>query len=857
MRFYDLLLRLYPASFRSEYGSELRSLHARRRGEASFGPAFWLREIADTAWNAGCVQLDVLRQDLRFAARSLRRDTGFAATATLVTALGIGANAAVFSVTDRVLVRPLPYRDPARLVALWENVPGYQMELSPPNFEDWRRMATSFESMGAYFGQATNLVGIGEPQRVEAVSVSGELLPLLGVEPHLGRLLVAHDTRPEAPEVVVISYALWRREFGGAADVVGRSLRLDDGTATVIGVLPASFSFPDRTTRLWRPLRVQPDDAADRDNNFFKAVARLRPGVSVEAARAEMDVITAQLEREHPKENEKTRAYVIPLREQVSRQSRLLLLALCGASACVLIIACANLASLLLARALRRRSEIGMRAALGAGRERLVRQLLTESLLLALAGGVLGVLLATASGPLLARLVPPSLPVADLGVIDLRVLAFAAIVSTLTGLAFGVLPSLRAASADANAWRQSPRAGLGGVRERLRSTLVLAEIATAVVLLVASGLLIRSLLRVRDVDPGFRSEGVLTLRTALPQPRYAPVAERERLYATVLDEVRRLPGVSGAAYISFLPMAMRGGIWPIQVGGLQADRREGQTASLRFVTPGFFATLGIPLLRGRDVGPQDTQDAPYVAVVSASFAERYWPGEDPLGRRFGMAFFERSVVGVVGDVRVRGLERESEPQVYLPHRQVRDDSLAFYVPKDLVIRATADPESLLPAVRRIVQTADPEVPISDVQTLQAVVDADSGPRLAQARVLAVFGALALGLAGLGIYGLLAYAVSQRVPEIGVRLALGASAASVLRLVVGDGARLLAAGGLVGLGLAYAAGRSLEALLFGVTPTDAPVFAAALGLVAAAALAGSLVPALRAVRIDPVRALRAD
>jgi len=858
MRLFALLLHLFPASFRAEYGAELRALHVQRRRERSWGLVFWLGEIADLVWNAARVHVDVLRQDLRYAVRSLRRAPGFAATAAAVTALGIGANAAVFSVTDRVLIRPLPYHQPERLVALWESPPGYpHMELSPPNFADWKRLARSFEGMGAYFGLATNLVGLGEPRRVEAAHVTGELLPLLGVEPYMGRLLVPEDQEPGAPDVLLISYGLWRQEFGGSPDTLGRSVRLDDASATIVGVLPASFAFPDRATRIWRPLRLDPDDAADRDNNFLKAVARLRPGVGVEDARAEMDVIARQLEREHPKENENNRATVVLLRDQVSRQARLLLLALCGASACVLLIACANLASLLLARALARRAELGVRAALGAGRERLVRQLLTESLLLAALGGAVGVLLAFAGAPLLARLVPASLPLHDVGAVDLRLLAFAALLTLATGLAFGVLPALRSSGADASRWREGPRGGLGGARERLRSTLVVAEVTAAVALVVVAGLLIQSLRRVRDVEPGFRSEGVLTLRTALPQPRYADVARRDRLYAAVLDEVRRMPGVVGAAYISFVPMVMRGGIWPVEVGGVPAARRDGQTASLRFATPGLFATLGIPLRRGRDFTAGDTREAPLVAVVSASFAERYWPGTDPLGRRFSMAFAERTVVGVVGDVRVRGLERESEPQVYLPHGQVADGSLTFYAPKDLVIRASGRPEALLPAVRRIVHGADPELPISDVQTLQAVVDADSAPRLAQVRVLAVFAALALSLAGLGLYGLLSYAVSQRVPEIGLRLALGAPAASILRMVLGDGARLAAVGGLLGLCLASAAGRSVEALLFGVAPVDLGVYATGLGLVTAATLGGSLVPALRAVRVDPGLALRGD
>jgi predicted permease len=387
--------------------------------------------------------------------------------------------------------------------------------------------------------------------------------------------------------------------------------------------------------------------------------------------------------------------------------------------------------------------------------------------------------------------------------------------------------------------------------------LVVAEVTAALVLVVSSGLLIRALWRIRSIDPGFHSEGVLTLRTALPQPRYASVARRHQLFEDVISELRALPGVSQAAYISYLPMVMRGGIWPVEVGGVPADRREGQTASLRFVTPGFFATLGVPVRLGRDVAEADAQQAPFVAVVSESFARRYWPGRDPLGERFKMAFDERTVVGVVGDVKVRGLERQSEPQVYLPHRQVKDGWMTGYAPKDLVIRSSIEPGTLLASVRRILKKADPELPISDVRTLQEILDADTGPRLAQVRVLAVFAALSLSLAGLGIYGLLSYAVSQRIPEIGLRLALGAQPSSIRRMILRDGARLAAAGSALGLFLAYAAGRSMQALLAGVTPGDPVAFGGGLALAMLATIVGSLVPALRALRVDPTVALRAE
>jgi predicted permease len=860
MQLYRLLLHLYPASFRQEYGSELLRLHALRRREASSALLFWLEQIADVIWNAARVHSDLLRQDVRYAVRTLLRTPAFTLTAVLVTALGIGANTSVFSVTDRVLIRPLPFPDAERLVTLWENLPGYaRMEPSAPNYLDWKRLATCFEAVGASVPSAVNLVGLGEPLRLEGVAVTPELLPLLGVEPLLGRLISKDDVKDGAPQVLLLSYGLWQSEFGGAHDVVGRSVRLGDVSATVIGVLPRTFRFPNATTRYWMAAGFNIiEGEQNRDNNWLNVVAKLKPGVSLEKARAEMNVVAEQLERAYPKENEKTRATVVRLRDQVSAQSRQLLIALFAASACVLLIACTNLASLLLARAVQRRRELSVRAAMGAGRERLVRQLLTESLLLALAGGALGILLALAAGPLLARLVPPTLPVGDIGAVDPRVLGFAAAITLLTGIGFGVVPAWKSCGgADASALREGGRGGVGGGRERLRSALVVAEVTAALVLVVSSGLLIRALARVRSVDPGFRAEGVLTLRTALPTPRYASVARRHQLYEGVISELRALPGVQQAGYISYLPMVMRGGIWPVEVGGVPADRREGQTASLRFATPGFFEALRVPLLRGRVFDEGDTQQSQFVAVVSQSLARRYWPDRDPIGERFKIAFAERTVVGVVGDIKVRGLERLSEPQVYLPDRQVKDGWLSGYAPKDLVIRSSVEPQSLLASVRRIVRQADPELPISDVRTLEDILDSDTSPRRVQIRVLSAFAGLSLLLAGLGIYGLLSYAVSQRIPEIGVRLALGARPSSILKMVLADGARLAAIGALLGLGLAYAAGRTMEALLAGVTPGDPMTFAAAFGLASLTTLLGCLVPALRAVRVDPTVALRAE
>ncbi len=864
MRVYDLLLRLYPASFRAEYGEEMRAIWARRRRDAS-GPlaaaVLWIATACEVLINAAAVHWDILRQDLRYTARTLARSPGFALTVMLVLALGVGANTAAFSVTDFVLIRPLPFPEPERLVRLWEKVPGYsQMELSPANYVDWKHMSKSFDAMGAYWESSVNLVGQGDPERLEGATVTADLLPLLGVQPAMGRLFTAAEDREGAPGTLLLSYQLWQAVFGGDAGVIGRRVNLDNEPFVVIGVMPRDFHFPSRDAELWMPTRFHEhdDDFRDRNNNYLNVVARLKPGVSLDRARAEMGVVAGLLETQYP-ENKQTTASVYLLRDDMPQQSRLLLLALSGAAICVLLIACANLANLLLARGLARQRELAVRAAMGAGRERLVRQLVTESLVLALAGGALGVLVAAAAVPLLARLVPASLPIAQSPSIDLRVLIFAGLVSGLTGIGFGVLPALRACRhSDFSALREGTRAG-GGHKERLRSLLVVAEVTASVVLLVAAGLLVRALWRIEATDPGFRTGGVLTLRTALPLPKYNETARRAGFYTQVLSGVRALPGVSSAAYISFLPMVMRGGIWPVIVDGksVETQRSGAHTASLRYVTPGFFATMGIPLHRGRDVGESDSMDAPFAAVVSESFVRRYWPDQDPLGRHFTMAFHDRMVVGVVGDIRVRGLERNSEPQVYLPYRQVPDGWLAFYPPKDLVIRSATGPGTLLPAVRRIIRGADAEQPVSDVRTMADIVEEQTASRSAQVRVLGAFAAIAFLLAGVGIHGLLSFAVSRRTQEIGVRIALGAQPGEIVKMIVRQGAVLAGAGIVPGVVLAYAAGRAMEGLLAGVQPGDALTFASAIGLCVLMTVLGSLVPALRAVRIDPITAIRSE
>jgi predicted permease len=861
MRAYRLLLHLFPSSFRNEYGGEMCAVFARRlhtSGGTAAAVALWAGAVVDVVSNAAIVHWDILRHDLRYSARTLAQAPGFAATAIVTVALGIGATTAAFSLADVVLIRPLPFPDADRLVKVLERKPGYPtMELAPPNFRDLKKAARSFEAWGAYRGVSLTLTGASEPQRVEGATMTADVLTALAVKPMIGRLFTSEDDRLEAAGTVLLSYRLWQTDFGGDDAAIGRTVKFDDRPYTIIGVMPRDFYFPTYTATFWTPMRFTPAEFEDRNDNYLHSLARLRSGVSLETARAELNVLAAGLKQQFPKENAHTDTTVFGIREELSDRSRVALSALIGASACVLLIGCANLANLLLARALGRRRELAVRAAMGAGRERLVRQLLTESLMLSAIGGIIGVAIAIAAVPLLSRLVPTTLPIAQTPSVDARVLAFAAALTVVTGIVFGMAPVLRVgADGDAAGLRENARGG-GGQKERFRSALVVAEIIASIVLLVTAGLLMRTLWRVQGIDPGFKPEGVMTLQTALPMPRYNAEASRQQFYTEVLTDVRALPGVTAAAYISFLPMSFRGGIFPVGVNGVLPDRSESHVASLRFVTPGFFAALRIPIMRGRDVSESDIRSRPFVAIVSESFAERYWPGQDPIGRHFVFAFAEREVAGVAGDIRFRGLEQPSEPQVYVPARQIAEGALAFYVPKALVVRSSGDPSALAPSLRAIVRKADPQQPIDHVRPLSDIVEEATSSRSAQVRVLAAFAGVALLLGGIGIHGLLSFAVSQRLHEIGVRVALGAQRADILKIVMSRSA-LLAVGGVVpGVALAYAAGRGLQALLVDVPPGDAATFLGATGLVLAMTVAGSLVPTIRALGVDPIAAIRVE
>ena len=861
MTWYRALLWLYPASFREEYGGEMRAIFAQRWRLAArvVDRALLLVEaLVDVFRNAPAAHVDLVTQDVRTAWQTTRRAPALSTTVVIITAVGIGATTAAFAVADHVLIRRLPYRDADRLVKIWQAPPGGgRTEASPANFRDWRDQATSFERIAAFEFSSRNLVGTGEPVRLEGASVTGDLFATLGVAPLGGRTITADDDRETSQSTVVLSERVWRSRFGADPGVIGRAVTLDERVHVVIGVMPATFEFPSRLVDFWIPIQLQPAQYI-YGNPFLHTVARLKPGVPREQAHAEVQDIARAASRVNPAASARISAMVTTLRDDVTRQARLLLWILVAAAASLLLLACTNLANLLLTRGLARQKELAVRAALGAGHQRLVRQLFTENAVLAILGGVAGIGIAAAGIPTLVRLVPTTLPAAEAPSIDARLLATALMTTCVCAIGFGLIPAMRMSrQSDALVLRDGARAGTSRRTARLRSTLVVSQVSISVMLLVACGLLLRATLRVQGTDPGFRTDRVLTLRTTLPVKSYEAVSLRHQFFGRVLDGVQALPGVTSAAYITGLPMVERGRIWLIRVPGYDGLPSEQRVASLRFITPRFFETLGIPLRAGRDVSDRDTQASQPVSVVSESFARRYWGARDAVGRQFKVRGIDWTIVGVVGDIRVRGLEQASEPQIYLPEQQMPDRGMSAYVPRDLVVKSDSSIETLLPAIRAIIVSADPQQPISDVQPLADIVSAETAPRRVQVRVLGAFALIAFLLAGIGLHGLLAYNVSQGAREIGVRMALGAERSTILGMVMQRGMRLAFAGVLIGGALAIAAGLWLQALLAGVSPTDPISFGGALMLAFVMTALGSLLPALKAIRVDPLEVMRAE
>ncbi|HVF43315.1 MAG TPA: ABC transporter permease [Pyrinomonadaceae bacterium] len=817
--------------------------------------------------------METLFQDVRFALRTLWTNRGFALVAVAALALGVGANSAIFSVVNAVVLRPLPYKDPERLVALWVglNQKGFEeLEVSAPEFTDFRTRSSSFERVAAYSAGGFNMTGAGEPERIQGLNATADLFPALGVAPLKGRAFTEEEDRPGGDGVVVISHSLWRRRFGGDANVIGKSVTLDGQTCTVVGVMPASFHFPDNDTDIWKPMAFDAEMLGpnNRGSHFLSVVGRLKEGVGVEGASAEV----AALARTVGGENATTyprglTATLRPLQEEVVGESvRRPLFVMLGAVGLVLLIACANVANLLLARAASRRKEVAVRTALGASRARIVRQLLTESLLLSLAGGACGLVLALWGVDLLVALAPAGTPRVEEVGLDARVVGFTFAVSLFTGVVFGLAPALHASKVDLNeSLKEGSRGSTEGPkRGRLRGALVVAEFAIALVLLAGAGLLLKSFARVQEESPGFDASNVLTMRVVLPEAKYRGYEEHRAFYSNLFARLRRLPGVEAVGANNLLPFNGSVGSRTFLIEGRPVPPGQPKPEEqLRFVTPGYFEAMRVPLLRGRDFGERDINGEPRVAVVSRSMAERHWPGEDALGKHIAYSGIKQGdkpdwieIVGVVGDVKHRGLDIDSRPEIYVPVNQPLFASrpvppLSLYV----AMRTKGDPASLAPAARREVLAVDPEQPVANMKTMRQRIDESVAPRRFNMALLGLFACVAVALAAVGIYGVMSYAVARRTHEIGVRVALGAQGRDVLRLVLSQGMWLAVAGVGAGLAIAYGATRVMSSLLYGVSATDTLTFALVSLLLTAAALLACLIPAWRATKVDPMEALR--
>ncbi len=855
--------RRLRADWRREWEAELR-----RREEmlAEWDRLDWrnkldlLRRSASAFWDALWLQPkrleDEVFQDLRFGARMLLKNKGFTAVAALTLALGIGANTAIFSLIDAVFLRPMIYDRAEQLVMIWENADAGP---APGNYSDWKAQNQVFQGMAALAQRRLHLTGVGEPEQLTAYGVTANFLPLLGVKPFLGRNFLPEEDQPGAPKVVLLSYSFWQSGFGGERSLIGRDISLDGEKRTVIGVLPLGFQFGERYVRVWTPLGLSAGELIRRDGLSLRVVARLKPGVTVGEADADIKAITSRIAQQFPDDAAGLSSAVVSLREELTGKAQRPLLLLALAVAFVFLIACANLGGLLLARAATRRREIAIRAALGAGRLRLLRQLLTESMLLAGGGGFLGALLAAASFEFLQRLVPEELTLQIRLQLNWRVLLVTLLAALAAGLLFGLAPAWQASRVNlSQALKQGgAQSGFGATR-RLRNALVIGEVALALILLVGAGLLIRTLYHLHSQYAAMRPESLLTARTALPEYKYKERSQQTAFYTQVLARVRALPGVVSAGYTTSVPLEWKGGASNLTIEGKQPPPDSNWNANHRQVTEDYLQTLGTPLRNGRYFNAMDHERSPMVAIINEAMARKYWPGEEPLGKRFKLGEAESrrpwlTIVGVVADVRQEEMDAPAAPEMYLPQRQ----SYIYFAPRELVVRAAVEPLTLAAAVRAAVHAVDPDQPVANLQTMEDILSGNSSMRRAVMLLWSVFAALALLLAALGLYGVISYFVTQHTPEIGVRMALGARPRDVLRLVLRQGFRLVLGGGAAGFLGALTLTRLMKSLIFGIGAIDPLTFALAPLLLGVIALAACWIPARRATRVDPLVALRRE
>jgi len=807
--------------------------------------------------------------DLKHGCRVLLKARGFALSAIIVLALGIGANTAIFGIVNGVLLRPLPFAEPDRLVQLWHTPPQKQFPgvprfaLSAGNYLDWQAQNTVFSSSAVYRFWRFRLTGNGEPQMVRAARVEPTFFSLLGTRPLLGREIGVSDDVSGGQHVAVLSYQLWKSQFGGDQQVVGKSIHLDGDAYTVIGVMPPSFDKPE-SALLWVPLVWTAQERAVRGEHSMAAVARLKPGVTVQQAQAQLDGIAARLAEQYPADSAGWGAAVVPLREETVGDVRRPLLMLFGAVVFVLLIACANVANLMLARTVDRRKEIAIRTAFGARRTRIIRQVLSESLLVSVAGGALGLIVAQWGTELVVNYFGASMPrLADIKM-DGAVLAFAFATALVSGTVAGVAPAWRLSKSDPN---EALKQGLGRLDSpstgtRTRAVLVVTEVALSLVLLVGATLMIRTLWNLRSVHPGFVSDRVLTMRLGIAANEFSTEAQQVQFYEQLLQRVRALPGVQSAAVTDDLPLE-GGSMQPVAVEGQPTVEMAHQPeVSVRLLSPQFMKTMGIPIVRGREITDADTATSAPVVLVSESMAKQFWPNEDPIGKRLTLTFFPkqvRQVVGVVGDVKDRGLDNQDPiSTLYWPLTQ-------FYAPQAwgkframglaLAVRTASDPASVAPAVRNAVREISPATPLTDVRTMEELVAESLSPQRFNMLLFAAFAGLALVLATVGLYSVVAYATRQRVKEIGIRMALGAARTDVLGAIVLDGLRPTVIGIAIGTVAAVSLSHVLATVIYGVTATDVSTYVVVAALLGSVGVLASIIPAYRATLVDPVRTLR--
>jgi len=810
-----------------------------------------------------------LAQDLKHGFRTLLRSPGFTTVAVIVLALGIGANTAIFSVVNAVLLQPLPFPDPARLVQIWhvppaKSFPGFtRFSVSAANYSDWAAQNRSFEQTAIYAFSAANLAGRDRPEAVRMARVSAGFFPLLRAQPLLGRTFAPSEDQLGHAHVVILSCAFWQSHFGSDPGVVGQSISFDGQPYSIVGVMPANFRFPE-FAQAWIPMAWSDQERSVRGEHHYGVIARLKPDVALPQSQAEMSAISSRLEQQYPEDDKGWGAVVVPLREQLVGEIRLPLLVLLGAVAFVLLIACANVMNLVLARVLSRQKEAAIRAVLGASRARVLQQVMSETLLLALAGGALGLFLAQFGVSLIVAFFGDNLPHTSDVRLDAWVLGFTLLVSIVTGVVAGLAPAWRLTRANLN---DALKLGLGRTDAdtgggRLRSVLVVSEVALSLVLLIGSGLLIRSLWMLRRVDPGMDTHNVLTMYLPVSNSRFAAPAQQVAYFDQVLRRVQSLPGVESAGAIDSLPLDGGGSNEPIVIEGRPAGAMSEQPeVGVRLVSPGYFGALRLHLLRGRTFNDSDAAGGQPVIVISASMARRFWGQEDPLGKHLTISFspqFSREIVGIVGDVKQDGLDvADTEATLYLPMSQTSVSSMGGWhsFGMSLAVRTSTEPAAMSSAISGAIHQVDPDQPVAEVRTMDEVLTRSISSQRFNMLLLAAFAALALLLAAVGIYSVLSYTVRRRSREIGIRIALGAQLRDVLRMVVLDGMKPTLLGLAIGLAGAFALGRVLAGLVFGVSPSDPATFAAVSFLLAMVALLAILVPAFRATRVDPMTVLR--